>query len=98
MPRDGSEERPRFTISHEVKTAEVAPRSDRAVAACNVEDVIGVARDMPDATTRQYKFNQWLSDHGENCSKQELRELREFGRTLSLSDDVLSLIDYYLDQ
>lgn len=97
MPRDGSAPRPMMTAPADVKSVET-PRAESAAVACDVDGIVNQVRSLPDATTREYYFNQWLADHAEKCSKSELGQLRQFGRSLSLSDDALSLIDYYMDQ
>ncbi len=98
MPRDGSAPRPMVTESPQRDEMVMsAPRTERP-AGCDVDGLIRQVDARTDASAKEMTINGWLGDHAGNCSRDQLMQLRDFSRTLSLGDDAQSLIDYYLDQ
>lgn len=73
-------------------TAAPAP----APVQCDVASLEEKLTDYSDPTARASVLNDWVSKFAGGCSREQLLALRKVANSVTLSDDALGLIDYYM--
>ena len=87
---------PAQAVPRSASVAVSAPAPAPAPAQCQVAELEGKLAQFQDPTARAGVINSWLSDHGGECSRSQLLQLRKIANTVELSDDALALIDYFM--
>ncbi len=83
-----------------VRRGQVAPPTasltPAAPAQCQVGGLETTLTNYSDPTARASVLNDWVSKFAGECSREQLLRLRDVANSVTLSDDALGLIDYYM--
>lgn len=87
---------PSQPVARSAPTQSIHPTVSAPVKQCEIVVLEQRLAQFSDPTTRESTLNTWLEDHGAQCTRTQLQQLRDVASQVTLSDDASALIDYYM--